>query len=123
MTLTAQQRQTTQRVDLGGDVLKAIQALAPAPFVAPICTPVTVTDVAKTLQQLKGSALAATTKRVLLRPAATGIIVHAGTAVAATHCPLDTDDWVEEGDAASLAAVTFIVASGTVKSWLWEFAR
>ena len=81
------------------------------------------TDVAKTLQQLKGSALAATTKRVLLRPAATGIIVHAGTAVAATHCPLDTDDWLEEGDAVSLAAVTFIVASGTVKAWLWEFAR
>jgi hypothetical protein len=39
--------------------------------------------------------LAATTKRVLLRPVATGIVVHAGTAVAATHRPLDTDDWVE----------------------------
>jgi len=87
-----------------------------------IVTPITVTTTAKTLAALKGSALSVNTQRVTIRPAATGIIWHAGVAVAATHIPVLTDDLTLEGSPKGLDNITLIVASGTVGGWLIEEA-
>jgi hypothetical protein len=91
--------------------------------VAPIVTPITVTAAAQTLAALKGSALAATTRKVTIRPSQTGIVWHAGVAVAATHVPLLTDDLQLIGTPASLATITLIVAAATVGAWLIEEAQ
>lgn len=89
--------------------------------IPPIVTPITVTATAKTLAVLKGSAIAYNTQRITIRPSATGIVWHAGTAVAATHVPLLTDDLVLELDKKGLATIT-LIAGGNVGAWLIEEA-
>ena len=89
-------------------------------FVAPIITPVTVTNVAQTLAQLKGSALADDTKHVALRVFSTGVAVDDGGGTYANSCPLNTDDWVGDGDKTTLGSVTFITGGAAIAAWLVE---
>ena len=119
MALTAQQRQTTQRVDLGGDALEALQALAPtAPTVEPRTTVVTVTTGQLTLDQLiaakrgAGNTILATTRKVTLMPHATGIYFSTGgETVNATSTPAPQPGVCIDGTAASLAGMKFYAAN------------
>ncbi len=119
MTLTTQQRQTTARVDLGGDALEAIQALAPAaPTIEPRATVVTVTTGQLTLDQLiaatrgAGNAILATTRKVTLMPHASGVYFSTGgEAASAGSTPVPSPGASIDGTAASLAGLRFYAAS------------
>ena len=116
MTLTAQQRQTTARVDLGGDALEALQSLRPT--VTPRATVATVTTGQLTLDQLiaakrgTGNAILATTRKVTLMPHATGVYVSTGgEAVSANSTPVPQPGICIDGTAASLAGLKFYAAN------------
>jgi len=124
MTLTAQQRQTTARVDLGGDGLEALQAvqagveaLAPA-TVPPRTTVVTVTTAGLTLDQLIAAArlgetadqrrLLATTRTVTLENHSNTITRTTGNAApGAASTPIPTPGIQFDGTQASLAGMRF----------------
>ena len=88
-------------------------------YVAPLITKVAVGVASQTLAELKGGAIAATTKSIILRPASAGIFVNSSDPAAVTDCPLGGDDWEEEGDATSLAGIEFISAA-PITAWLIE---
>ena len=119
MALTDKQRQTTARVDLGGDALEAIQALAPAaPTVEPRTTVVTVTTGQLTLDQLiaakrgAGNAILAATRKVTLMPHATGVYFSTGgEAASASSTPVPQPGVSIDGTAASLAGLKFYAAN------------
>lgn len=119
MTLTAQQRQTTARVDLGGDALEALLALAPAvPTVEPRTTVVTVTTGQLTLNQLisakrgAGNAILATTRKVTLMPHASGVYFSTGgEAVSANSTPVPQPGVCIDGTPTSLAGLKFYAAN------------
>ena len=100
--------------------IKTLADVIAPDYVAPIVTKVTVGIASQTLAELKGGALlAATTKRIILRPSATGIFVNDSDPAAVTDCPLGEDDWEEDGDATSLANLEF-VAAAPITAWLIE---
>jgi hypothetical protein len=120
MTLTSQQRQTTQRVDLGGDALEAIQALRPT--VAPRTTVVTVTAAGLTFDQLIAAArsgepadqkkVLATTRRVTLENHGNTITrTTGGAAPGASSTPIPTPGIGFDGTASSLAGMRFYGAN------------
>jgi hypothetical protein len=120
MTLTAQQRQTTQRVDLGGDALEALQALRPT--VAPRTTVVTVTTAGLTLNQLIAATrtteaadqkqILTTTRKVTLIVAATGVTwATGGAAPNSNSTPLPMPGLSMDGTAASLSGMRFYGSS------------
>ena len=120
MTLTAQQRQTTARVDLGGDALEALQALRPT--VEPRTTKVTVTTAGLTLDQLIATArsgepadqkkILATTRRVTLENHGNTITrTTGGAAPGASSTPIPTPGIGFDGTAASLSGMRFYGAS------------
>ena len=120
MTLTAQQRQTTQRVDLGGDALEALQALRPT--LAPRSTKVTVTTGQLSLSQLIAAARAsesvenrkilATTRKVTLLPHSLGIYftTRGEACSASTGTPMEVRSFEIDGTAESLARMKFYAA-------------
>ena len=116
MAITAQQRQTTARVDLGGDALEALQALRPT--AEPRMTVVTVTTDALTLDRLIADARAAepadrrrilaATRRVTLVPHASGVhVATGGEPAGAESTPMGLRTWEIDGTAASLAGLSF----------------
>jgi hypothetical protein len=120
MTLTAQQRQTTHRVDLGGDALEALQALRPT--VEPRTTKVTVTTAGLTLDQLIAAArsgepadqkkILATTRRVTLENHGNTITRTTGGATpGASSTPIPTPGIGFDGTAASLSGMRFYGSS------------
>lgn len=116
MVLTDKQRQTTQRVDLGGDALEAIQALRLT--VAPRATKVTVTTGQLTLNQLiaaargAGNLILASTRKVTLLPHGTGIYFSTGgEPVSAASTPMGERVFEIDGTAASLAGLKFYAAN------------
>ena len=115
MAITAQQRQTTARVDLGGDALEALQALRPT--MAPRATVVTVTTGQLTLNALitaargAGNAVLATTRKVTLLPHAAGIYFStSGEAASAASTPMEKRSFEIDGTQVSLAGMKFYAA-------------
>ena len=123
MTLTAKQRQTTARVDLGGDALEAVQALVPvAPTVEPRSTKVTVTTGQLTLSELIAAArsgdpadqqqLLPTTRKITLLPHSLGIYftTRGEACSAATGTPMEVRTFEIDGTDESLARMKFYAA-------------
>ena len=120
MALTAQQRQTAQRVDLGGDALEALQALRPT--IEPRSTKVTVTNGQLTLDELIAAARAGDpadeqkiltmTRKVTLLPHSLGIYftTRGEACSASTGTPMEVRSFEIDGTAESLARMKFYAA-------------